>query len=109
GPRVDHKGALALAFCLAACQPVPFGEVLVVVDSQVSVPQFVSRLRGDLYDQGGNWYESRDVAAPSPADWPLSFSLYVNERRGGRVRLRLRGYPEGAVRDFRGERYQSVA
>ena len=105
---MDHRGALAFccsAAIFAACDELPFGEVLVEVDSEAAVPHFVARLRVDLYTLDGTWYESREVRAPDPADWPLSFSLFTGERAGKTVRLRLRGFPEGGVRDFRGERF----
>lgn len=95
---------IAAVAVLAGCAEAPFGETLVVVDTDVAVPRFVSRLRIDLFTADGTWYESRDIAAPRPEDWPLSFSVVTDARAGGRVRLRLRAYPEGAVRDYRGER-----
>jgi formylglycine-generating enzyme required for sulfatase activity len=100
---MDRQAALILL--IAGCSPaLPFGEVLVEVDSEPSVA-FVSRLRVDLFTPEGTWYESRDIAAPNQSDWPLSFSLYTDDKSGKSVRLRLRGYPEGGVRDFRGERF----
>jgi formylglycine-generating enzyme required for sulfatase activity len=111
---MDHqaavRGCLLAAALAAGCTPSPhFGEVLVEVDAEPGVPGFLSRLRVDLYREDGSWYESRDVGAPNVADWPLSFSLYTDEKAGQSVRLRLRGYPEGGVRDFRGERFASPA
>ena len=103
-------GALALIALLGTgCQDLPFGEVLVVVDSEASVPAFVGRLRVDLYDVGGAWYESREIAAPEAAGWPLSFSVFSSEPAGKRVRLRLRGFPEDGTRDYRGERFAPAA
>jgi formylglycine-generating enzyme required for sulfatase activity len=100
---MDRQAALVIL--LLGCNPAPqFGEVLVEVDSEPSVA-FVSRLRVDLFAPDGTWYQSRDIAAPNQSDWPLSFSLYTDDRSGKSVRLRLRGYPEGGVRDFRGERF----
>jgi formylglycine-generating enzyme required for sulfatase activity len=94
--------AAGFAVVLAGCSEPPFGETLVVVDTDVSVPRFVSRLRIDLFTADGRWYDSRDVAALRPADWPVSFSVVTDTRPGGVVRLRLRAYPEGAIRDYRG-------
>jgi formylglycine-generating enzyme required for sulfatase activity len=92
------------ASALGACASPPFGEVLVVIDTDVDVPRFVSRLRIDLFDGNGAWIESRDVAALRPEDWPVSFSLVAESPPEARARLRVRAYPEGSVRDYRGER-----
>ncbi len=88
-----------------ACQQLPHGEVLVEVDTDVSVPRFASHLRVDLYTPQGGWYESQDFTLFHPEDWPASFSLYTDQPAGRSVRVRLRAYPEGAVRDYRGERF----
>src|SRR5262249_13844621 len=41
--------------------------------------------------------------------WPPSFSVYVEDPNTSRdVLLRLRVYPEGKVRDYRGERFLAV-
>ena len=102
---MSRRGLTLLACLACACQAPPFGEVLVVADTDVSVPRLVGRLRVDLYAADGSWYESRDVAAPSARDWPLSFSLVTDEHTDRDVRLRLRAYPEGGLRDYRGERF----
>ena len=98
-------GCIALCVAWAGCGEAPFGEVLVVVDTDVSVPRFAGRLRVDLYREDGTWYESRDVGAPDKRDWPLSFSVVDRDAGEKRVRVRLRVYPEGRRRDYRGERY----
>lgn len=92
----------------AACsvEPLPpFGEAIVVVDTDLPVPQLASRLRVDLYSPEGKWYASRDIGRPNPGDWPVSFSLYSTDEQHEKVALlRLRAYAEGYVRDYRGER-----
>ena len=97
------RQAALIALVLAGCASAPFGELLVVVDSDVAVPGLVSRLRLDLYDSGGAWYESREIGAGDPTAWPLSFGLYTDDPAGKAARVRLRAFPEGAVRDYRGE------
>jgi formylglycine-generating enzyme required for sulfatase activity len=106
---VTRAFAVALACALApSCKeaPPPLGEALVVVDTDAPVPGLVGRLRVDFYTAGGEWFESRDVAAPEPAAWPLSFSVFTPDEVGRReVIVRLRAYPEGKTRDYRGERF----
>ncbi len=85
----------------------PLPEVLVVVDTNVPVPLAASRLRIDLFDAEGSWFDSSDVALPSPADWPASFSVYSeDESRTRAVWVRLRAYGEGRHDDYRGERFR---
>jgi formylglycine-generating enzyme required for sulfatase activity len=102
---------LLAAVCLAAsCDPKrapPLGEVLLVVDTDSSVPKFVSRLRVDVYTETGEWFVSRDVAAFKSSDWPVSFGVHLldNTKTERRVLVRLRAYPEGKLRDYRGERF----
>lgn len=100
-------GAFACA-ALPSCNepPPPYGEAIVVVDTDAPVPLLAGRLRVDFYDDGGRWFESRDIAAPDRSAWPLSFSVYNPDETTSRsVTLRLRVYPEGKTRDYRGERF----
>ncbi len=87
-----------------SCSP-PFGETLVVVNTNATVGKFVSNLRVDLYSADGTWFDSRELNASDPQAWPLSFSVYSAERGPSRVRVRLRGYPQSATRDYQGERF----
>lgn len=105
------RQAALIAFALAAagCAAPPFGEVLVNVDSEPSVPAFVGRLRVDLFTPEMVWYESRDIVTPDASTWPISFGLYTDQPGEKLVRVRLRGYPEGAVRDYEGERFDVPA
>jgi formylglycine-generating enzyme required for sulfatase activity len=84
--------------------PPPLGSVLVVVDTDLPVPKTVSRLRVDLYAADGTWRESRDFPRVRPDEWPASFGLVSpDESKPTTVIVRVRAYPEGAVRDYRGE------
>jgi formylglycine-generating enzyme required for sulfatase activity len=76
------------------------------VDTDLPAPRLAGRLRIDLYDAEGRWFETRDLARPNANDWPLSFSVYTEEVEAARVWVRLRVYPEGKVRDYHGERFQ---
>ncbi len=86
----------------------PYGQVLFVVDTDLPVPAIAGRLRVDVYSQDGTWQSSRDFPRPDPSDWPASFTVYTaaTASSGGDAALvRLRAFPDGAVRDYEGERY----
>lgn len=81
-------------------------EVLVVVDTDLPVPRAAARLRIDLYDEDGRWFDTRDVARPNREDWPASFGVHAIEaERTTVIWIRARAYPEGSVRDYLGERF----
>lgn len=101
--------ALSLVLLSTGCEQSlpPWAEALIVIDTDAPVPQVVSRVRVDLYDAEGTWFDSRDLARPDPRDWPVSFSVYSDdELHDERVWIRARAYPEGRVRDYRGERFR---
>lgn len=78
----------------------PFGEALVIVDTDLPVPRVVSRLRMDLYGENGAPFTIRDDIRPDPRDWPASFSVFTDDiTRGRTVLVRLRAYPEGRLSD----------
>jgi formylglycine-generating enzyme required for sulfatase activity len=82
------------------------GGAVVVVDTDMPVPKLVSRLRIDLYTEDGTWYATRDVLRSTSDAWPTSFGVYTPDASSDRtVVVRLRAYPEGKVRDYRGERF----
>lgn len=112
---MDHQAALILALALAlvtttACDQTlpPRGQVILVVDTDLPAPTIASHFRVDFYSPDGTWYESRSLAIPDKAAWPLSFGLYseddVNDKL---VVVRLRVYPDGRERDYLGERYEA--
>jgi formylglycine-generating enzyme required for sulfatase activity len=104
--------ALALPIAAAACSAdslPPIGEVVVIVDTDLPVPAGAARLRVDLYAEDGEWYESRVAALRNPSDWPASFGLVAPGGGERRVLVRLRVYPEGKDRDYRGERFAERA
>jgi formylglycine-generating enzyme required for sulfatase activity len=84
----------------------PYGQLRLRVMTDAPVPNVVSRLRLDVYAEDGTWVESREAALPDPTDWPATLAVFSsNTDRRARVRIRLRGYASGALRDYRGERY----
>jgi len=102
---------LGCALCLAGCgqgngELAPYGEVLVEVDTNLRVPQTLSRVRFDLFDSERRWLASRDEATPDATSFPVSFSLYNDSAQRTRSAwLRVRGYVDGRVRDYLGERF----
>jgi formylglycine-generating enzyme required for sulfatase activity len=100
-------GAVAGVFGAGCTRELPpYGQVHVTVATDAPVPPVVSRLRLDVYAQDGQWIDSRDVSLREPSAWPPSFAIYSEDgQRPARVRIRLRAYREGALRDYRGERH----
>ena len=104
----------AVATLTAGCDgPPPKGELVVVVDTDVAVPEMVGRLRVDLFTvpEGAHedplWFESRDVALGSADALPISFSLVnPSDTEAMKALVRVRLYPEGAVRRYTGESYE---
>src|SRR3954469_17137162 len=106
GRLAERLPIVSAALLVAACTQ-QLGEALIVVDTDLPVPQLVGRLRVDLHAPDGTWFESRDIARPDPRDWPVSFSVYSDDPLDDKlVSIRLRAYPEGHVRDYRGERFR---
>ncbi len=98
---------IALSLGLVACSSdlPPLGEVVVTVDTDAPKPRLAGRLRVDAYTQDGLLYASRDLERPNERDFPASFSVASGDESGERsVLLRLRVYPEGRTRPYRGER-----
>lgn len=105
------SGLVALALLSGACAPEaktlpPFGEVRLAIDTDLSVPSWVGRVRIDLFDGRGAWIDTRDFATLEPTDFPLTFSIFTLDEATARdafVRVRL--YPEADLRPYRGERF----
>ena len=97
-------GLGAMAACDARALP-PFGQLRIQVETDAPIPAIVSRLRVDVF-RDGHWIESRDASLRDRADWPASFTVLSSETTASpHIRVRLRAYREGAVRDYRGERF----
>ena len=101
----------ALAFGAGACTSTaeelpPRGEAVIVVDTDAPVPSLAARLRVDFFAEGGEWFDSRDIAVRSPSDWPGSFSVFLPDGQPAqKVLIRIRAYPEKRLRDYQGERF----
>ncbi len=87
--------------CTKDLPPLP--EVVLSVDTDLPVPLAVSSLRVDLYDEHGTWFQTAEFARPDPRDWPVSFGVYADGSTTKSVWVRLRAYPTGQTRDYRGE------
>ncbi len=84
----------------------PFPEVEIVVDTDVDVDAIGARLQIDLYDEQEGWFFSSALQQDDASVWPTSFVLAgdaATETRTVLVRLRL--FPDGKLRDYRGERF----
>jgi formylglycine-generating enzyme required for sulfatase activity len=101
---------IAAAIAIACSREgAPLGEAVLVVDTDMPVPKIVSRLRVDVFSEDGTWIVSRDIAATGASDWPISFSVYAPDPTRPHVALvRLRAYPDGYVREYRGERFRAA-
>ncbi|HZS40792.1 MAG TPA: SUMF1/EgtB/PvdO family nonheme iron enzyme [Polyangia bacterium] len=105
----DRAYAALLVLALGAgCQKLPYGEVLVVADTDVAVPDQIGALEIDLYDESGAWFQSRQVATLERDAWPVSFGVSTDGDAPKRVRVRLRAFPDGHVRDYRGAPFAPV-
>jgi formylglycine-generating enzyme len=104
---------VAALLCACSRELPPLGEVVLIVDTNADVAPLGMRLRVDVYDAAGTWKQSRDFARNAPADWPASFSLFSSDSSGEgsprTVLVRFRAYPDGLVRDYRGERFDVVS
>lgn len=98
--------ALAVGALASGChkEVTDYGEALVVVTTDVEIERFANRLRFDVYDEKLVWIASQDVSVPSALDWPVSFSVRHPSETSERIAfVRVRAYPEGALRDYRSE------
>lgn len=103
-------GLLAAGCGLGPEAPPPFAEVKIVVDTDIDVEAYVARLQVDLYDADENWFFSQELQREDPRSWPSSFVLVgprtIDEGAAPKiVFVRLRIFPDGKVRDYRGERF----
>lgn len=95
--------ALACASVLATgcggAAELDYGETLVHIDTNLRVPNLIDRLRIDVFNQRGEWIDSRDVAVPDANAWPASFGLIQRESSDAHAVVRVRAYPAAVVRD----------
>lgn len=116
--RRRHLTVFALALttlAVGACELEPeelppYAELKVIVDTDLDVGAFVPTLQLDLYDSNETWFFSREVQREDPRVWPVSFVLTGPKAddpgaETSVVLMRLRLYPDGKFRDYRGERF----
>lgn len=99
---------LALAVSTISCDSslAPLGQARLSVSTDAEIGTIVTRLRVDFFDENLGWFDSREAALPDKKGWPASFIVYGRDaEKTSRVTLRLRAYADGAVRDYRGERF----
>ncbi|AKU99738.1 hypothetical protein AKJ09_06402 [Labilithrix luteola] len=111
--RATALAAMALPLSLAAvvgCEsdaPAPYPHTTVEVSTDLPIPAIVSHLRIDVFDASGAWRQSRQFALRDRSDYPASFVASLDtEGATGEVFVRLRLYPDGAERDYLGERFR---
>jgi formylglycine-generating enzyme required for sulfatase activity len=86
------------------------------VDTDVAVPDLLDRVRVDVFSKDGNtWLDTRDISvrvdpeskeSTNTGAFALPFSFALESASSVRdALLRIRGYREGKVRDYRGERF----
>jgi len=93
-------------FSVVACVQVkPYGQVLVVVDTDAPVARLISRLRIDLYSPDAKRrYDSRTFSLLSADLCPATFTGYAaDDAPQGSVLVRLRAYAAGRERPYQGE------
>jgi formylglycine-generating enzyme required for sulfatase activity len=107
---LEQRAAMIVIVWLVSCTVPPLpprGEAIIVVDTDMPIPKMVSHVRVDVYSTDGKrWIASHDISRPRPEEWPFTFSVYT-EALFKDALVRLRAYPEGYVRDYRGERFSS--
>jgi len=87
-------GALGLATTQCS-DPAPLGEALLVIQTDVAIPRRVDRVRIDVLAADGAVIQSRELSTPSPADWPLSFSVVGDAEAPRSVLVRVRAFLDG--------------
>lgn len=85
------------------------GSTRLFVDTDLPTPEIASRLRIDLYRADGTWFETREVDTAVASAFPASFDLAAPPGGSAEIRVRLRVFPQGANRAYRGERYVPYA
>lgn len=88
----------------------PFAEVEIEIDTNIQVDALTARLQIDLYDEQEGWFFSSALQRDEPRVWPTSFVLTGPREADAdaqtrTVLVRLRLFPDGKLRDYRGERF----
>lgn len=85
------------------------GATRLFVDTDLPTPEIASRLRIDLYRADGTWFDSREVDTSVASTFPASFDLAAPSSGAVAITVRLRVFPQGATRAYRGERFVPYA
>jgi formylglycine-generating enzyme required for sulfatase activity len=97
---------VALALTPACSDDAADGAFELLVDTDLPTPEIASRVRIDAFTEAssgvGQWFDSREFDTDKPGAFPLSFGVL---RDKGPVLLRIRVYPAGKSRSYRGERF----
>ncbi|AKV02893.1 Adenylate cyclase [Labilithrix luteola] len=109
GAALVTFSVMVLVGIAPACSPgereqlPPYGNVVMVVDTDLPVPCVVSRLRIDAYAADGRWIASRDDLRPDARDWPTSFGLFTDDTSNEHILfVRLRAYLDGRLVPYTG-------
>src|SRR5437870_3308711 len=93
---------------LLACGLDPVTQVSIRIDTDLPVPRLASAMRIDVHSTSGAWIASRTFALLDAADWPATFTIAADDpEKPIDAILRIRVFPEGKVRTYRGERFVS--
>jgi formylglycine-generating enzyme len=114
--RLASRGALAVVGALLVAALAPSlpgcsgdedteGSTRLFIDTDLPTPEVASRLRIDLYRADGTWFDSRELDTATAGAFPASFDLAAPASGSTEIRVRLRVFPAGATRGYRGERF----
>lgn len=99
-------GLVGLVGCANEAPPA-YPHTTVEISTDLPIPAIVSHLRIDVFEASGVWRQSRQFALRDASDYPASFALSLGEETGAsEVLVRVRLYPDGAERDYLGERFR---
>jgi hypothetical protein len=94
----------AIVFACEQKAPPAYPSAVITVDTDMPVPQVISRLRVDIFNGSGDWIDERQFAFTDAAQWPVSFGVFLpDDTRSVDIMLRIRGF--AAERDYLGERF----
>ncbi|MEM9694545.1 MAG: formylglycine-generating enzyme family protein [Myxococcota bacterium] len=106
-PGMLALGVLSVTACEQEPEALPpLGAALIVIDTDAPVPRLVGNVRLDLYRPDGTWFYSETISRAEPITWPVSFGIVnPSETEASTILVRVRGFADNKVRDYRGERF----
>jgi len=99
--------ACAMAGC-GAREKETRGETVVVLDTELPLPDVARAARVDVFAEDGTWLTSRDVEAADGLQWPISFGIAAGAVRERRL-VRTRVFPTHRFRDYAGATPRELA